>query len=132
MVAYWFAAARNGTVVNGIMALGGPLARVRDLRLSGMGSSYPSEVARMLHAAPDLRALAIIGGLRGSPFWYTLAGPEPFGILMAHARVRSIVIRSAVDERRAPTVDTVARLRMQHFPRLRELTVDSVSSTLCR
>jgi hypothetical protein len=28
----------------------------------------------MLRAAPHLRALAIVGELRGSPFWYTRQG----------------------------------------------------------
>jgi hypothetical protein len=68
-----------------------------------------------LRAAPHLRALAMVGGLRGSPFWYTLAGPDSHEVIPTHARVRSIVILSAVEETLPLKVDTVTRLRRRPF-----------------
>jgi hypothetical protein len=126
MIADWFVAADGDNItVAGAIGAGGPLACLRDLRVSGVGSSDTFDMARMLRAAPHLRALAI-GGFQGSPFWHTLDGPDPHEMAPTHARVRSIVIHSAVEETRPPRVDTVARLREgRHFPRLRELTVSS-------
>jgi hypothetical protein len=127
MIADWFATARSvrSTVVDRTAAGGGPLARVRDVRISGLRPFDSSGVARMLGAAPHLRALAIVGELQGSPVWYTVAGPDPCAVTLTHARVRSLVFQSVVDETRLPTADTATRLRKRHFPRLRELTVNS-------
>jgi hypothetical protein len=126
MIADWLDVADgdSATGVGGAIGTGGPLACLRDLRVSGLGSSNTSDVARMLRAAPHLRALAI-GGFQGSPFWHTLAGPDSHEMAPTHARVRSIVIHSAVKETRPPRADIVARLRDRHFPRLRELTVNT-------
>jgi hypothetical protein len=126
MIADWLAVADgdSATGVGGAVGTGGPLACLRDLRVSGLGSANTPDVARMLRAAPHLRALAI-GGFQGSPFWHTLAGPDPHEVTPTHERVRSIVIHSTVEETRPPRADTVTQLRKRHFPRLRELTVNT-------
>jgi hypothetical protein len=127
MIADWFAAASDGASNVAEMAGGGPLIRVRDLRISGCGSSDTTDVARTLRAAPHLRRISILG-LQGAPFWYTLAQPSALAFTMTHARVRSIVL--LIDEgedgtSHAPSEDTVSRLReQQNFPCLRELSVD--------
>jgi hypothetical protein len=125
VIADWFAAADGDDIATNVdgTAAGGPLARVRDLRVSGMGSSETSDMARMLRAAPHLRALSIISGLVDNPFSNMLARPDPCPVTLTHGRVRSVVIQSR--ELRSPTADAATRLRERHFPRLRELTVNS-------
>jgi hypothetical protein len=75
-----------------------PLARVRDLCLYGPGGSDPSDVARILRAAPQLRKFAVIDGLRGSTSWYTLTGPpDPAFVGRVHPRLRSVLIESEAE-----------------------------------
>jgi hypothetical protein len=54
MIADWFAAAPDGASNVAEMAAGGPLVRVRNLRLSGLGSCDSADMPRMLRAAPHL------------------------------------------------------------------------------
>jgi hypothetical protein len=134
-VADWLSDANAGggerASVDGMAAGGGPLARVRDLRVAGVGRSDTSDVARMLRAAPHLRRMEIIG-FRGTPFWDTTVdtpSDDPFAATRpTHGRIQSILIKPTGGPTRVSNAaDTVTRLReQQHFPCLRELIIPAV------
>jgi hypothetical protein len=97
---------------------GGILARVRDLTLVGAIRDGPPGLARVLRAAPQLRAFTAI---RMDGDFLFAPNPEGFAGLV-HPRLRSIDIRRMLAWDSVPT-DGIARLRQQYFPRLRRLTV---------
>jgi hypothetical protein len=127
VIADWLAVADDDTVDRKVTDR--PLTCVRDLRV--VGSFDSSDVARMLREAPQLRSIAVVR-FQGTPFWSTLAGPQPDAVAPTHARVRSIVIEMAADDTSPPSVDAEARLRERDFPRLRELKFVNYCRWCCK
>jgi hypothetical protein len=99
-----------------------PLARVRNLCLA-FGGSAPdsSDVARLLHAAPQLRKFSCRRRLQGGLKW--LHHPAFTGLV--HPWLRSVRVDLAVNAEPAP-VECGVQLRRLHFPRLQQLIVNSV------
>jgi hypothetical protein len=100
-----------------------PLARVRDLSLvPSMGCDVPplsSDVARLLHAAPQLRKLN--GGLLQGGFDW-LEDPAFTGLV--HPWLRSVDVLVEMVDPQLP-VECGVQLRRLHFPRLQQLIVNS-------
>jgi hypothetical protein len=98
-----------------------PLARVRDLSvaLRGGGPDSPA-VAQLLRAAPQLRTFNT-GWLEGGLEWHH----DPAFTGLVHPLLRSIhasVARNAAP----PPADCGVQLQRLHFPRLQQLTANSV------
>jgi hypothetical protein len=110
-----------------------PLRRVRDLHVmstSGADPLGPSDVARVLQAAPQLRKLRASHRVRGGPSWITTLASAPIDAATApfmdpaHRWLRHLSL-SLDGSFRDP--ECAARLRRHHFPRLQEATVNGVS-----
>jgi hypothetical protein len=102
-----------------------PLARVRELCLSGGGALPDSAgVARLLRAAPRLRKF--YGGSLQSGFDW-LGDPAFAGLV--HPWLRSVCVDVASNAEPA-SVDCAIQLRRLHFPRLQQLTVNTVNTVI--
>jgi hypothetical protein len=133
VIADWLTAA--GTNAAGHDAPCAPLSLVRDLDIRGTLS--PSDVARVLRAAPQLRRFAhsVEGGAGGDPFWFSATGERSRSALsgLRHPRLRIIEATCYADSgsdesdeedaQLLPPVDCALRLRQSHFPRLQRLVL---------
>jgi hypothetical protein len=102
-----------------------PLARVRDLCLApgiadDVVSPNPSDVARLLRAAPQLRKFNA-GSIHGGLDWLN----DPAFAGLVHPWLRSVRVDLSRNAEPVP-VDCGVQLRRLHFPRLQQLIVDSV------
>jgi hypothetical protein len=101
-----------------------PLARVRELCLALGGRSDAldsSDVGRLLRAAPQVRKFTV-RRLRGRMEWLN----DPAFTGLVHPWLRSIRVNVASNASYLPSVGCVVQLRRFHFPRLRQLIVNSV------
>jgi hypothetical protein len=102
-----------------------PLARVRDLCIAiGGDAPDPSDVARLLRAAPQLRSFKT-GMLPGRFEWPN----DPAFAGLVHPWLRSVRVVIAIRAALA-SVDCGVQLRRLHFPRLQQLIVNSAECSV--
>jgi hypothetical protein len=109
------------------------LARVSDLRITtacDVDPIDPTDVARALRAAPQLKKFHTDQWVQGDASWLApTASTHPAFEGLVHPRLRqfgTVLPESeaeAAPEAIPPDADWVAHLRRRHFPRLRELIV---------
>jgi hypothetical protein len=110
------------------------LARVCDLRITTASADAdplnPSDVARVLRAAPQLKKFYNDRVVQSDAPWLAPTAPtHPAfeGLVHPRLRVFGIARARAGDSDRIPDADWAAPLRRPHFPRLRELVVGKES-----
>jgi hypothetical protein len=107
------------------------LARVSDLRITtacDVDPIDPTDVARVLRAAPQLKKIHTDQCVQGGASWLAPTAPtHPAFEGLVHPRLRQfgtvLPESEAAPEAIPPDADWVAHLRRRHFPRLRELIV---------
>jgi hypothetical protein len=109
------------------------LSRVRDLHIVApfeVDPLDPSDVTRVLRAAPLLKKFFTSHCVHGDASWLAPTAPtHPAFEGLVHPRLREFGIARDEDdegtstEATPPDTDLVAHLRRRHFPRLRELVV---------
>jgi hypothetical protein len=134
VIADWLAAA-DETTTAGREAPCAPLLQVRSLAIRS-GALSPSDLARVLRTAPQLRRLAahsVRVGADGDSFWFSNTSGRTRSALcgLTHPRLRIVEVYNfgdsdteESDEEGAefvPPVDCALRLRRDHFPRLQRL-----------
>jgi hypothetical protein len=123
-----------------------PFARVRDLRIVDINDDNngpipvpgdpldPSDVMRILQAAPQLRTFHTARAVRGFDVWFAAATTAPttaaaaecpriFGAFV-HARLRYFHLPCAAAWCYGDDCGCAWRLQRQHFPRLRQVVID--------
>jgi hypothetical protein len=111
----------------GVLPSKGPLSLVLELEVDGA-----VDVARLLHAAPELRRLTVNNWVGDSTYWCTGVGPVDAGFGGLRHTLRSLDVTMRSEKGRppcAPPADCAKRLRQQHFPRLRNLKINRVDYT---
>jgi hypothetical protein len=107
------------------------LARVSELHITAAFNSRaldPSDVARVLRAAPMLKTFHIACFVHGDASWLAPTAPtHPAFEGLVHPRLREFAVPYA-DAQGASGVEWVAYLRQRHFPRLRKLIVGDDAS----
>jgi hypothetical protein len=140
MVASWIDEAERASSVAtaDATAFHGPLARVQQLRITSPKystsvhrSNGAVDMARLLRAAPQLRAISTHEWPDDDMYWCKLTAPaDPAFAGLVHPRLRSIEVRDRgyVSRRSGAAVapDVAQQLRRGHFPRLRSLKLKGV------
>jgi hypothetical protein len=82
-------------------------------------------LARVLHAAPQLRRLTVEFLLEASDLEDDDEEEEPALAEVVHPRLRHLVVKCSNDEMADDeVVDCAVKLQQRYFPRLRRLTVN--------
>jgi hypothetical protein len=95
----------------------------------GVDPLDPSDVARILRSAPQLKKFHTTQSVQGGASWFAPTAPtHPAFEGLVHPRLREfgLALAEAEDgtsEPAPPDTDWVTQLRRRHFPRLRELFV---------